>query len=547
MLLSSPKEGNLRDVRILIKGAGDLATGVAYRLYRRGARLLMTELPRPLAVRRTVSFSEAVFDGRQEVQGVRAVRAATLAEAEAAQDLGEIPVMVDPQASVRRSWQPQVVVDATIAKRNPGTSINDAPVVIALGPGFSAGVDCQAVVETNRGPNLGRPIYSGAAEPNTGEPGPVLGVTYERVVRSPATGVFRALTGIGAFARRAEVLGEVETAPGQTSPVVALIEGVVRGLIRDGSPVETGMKIGDIDPRGDESLCYAISDKALAIGDGVIVAIERLLPGGGEPGPTDETGPDLFARAREILENSGRAAMLVLVEGPAAGKRLLLTGVLDGAVGCEALWHPAAPDDGELRRMGEAAAAGLLEGRRAPGLAEIAPGSRAYLEALETPPTMLVLGGGHISVPLVQMARMLEYRVILIEDRPAFAGQSRFPGADQVICDDFAAGIDRVQIDRNTFAVIVTRGHRHDRVCLEKLLRAEAPYIGMIGSRRRVIALKKELLESDPSLGGLDRLYAPIGLDIGAEGPAEIALSILAEVTAVRRGASGGFLRREKP
>ncbi len=182
-------------VLVLVKGAGDLATGVAHRLYRSGFRVLMTELAQPTVVRRTVSFAEAIYEGRQEVEGVVCRLASGLEEARAVLERGEIPALIDPAAEIALQLRPQVVVDAIMAKRNCGTRITDAPVVIGLGPGFTAGSDVHAVVETNRGHDLGRVILQGAAEPDTGIPAPISGFAAERLVRSPADGVFASQPG----------------------------------------------------------------------------------------------------------------------------------------------------------------------------------------------------------------------------------------------------------------------------------------------------------------------------------------------------------------
>lgn len=256
---------------VLIKGAGDLATGVAHRLFRCGIQLCMTEIAQPTVVRRTVSFAEAVFEGSQSVEGVTARLARDAREASEVIGRGEIPVIIDPDAREGLSLQPQVLVDAIIAKGNTGTSISDAPIVIGLGPGFTAGEDVHAVVETNRGHNLGRVLLAGSAEPNTGVPGPVAGYAGERLLRAPATGVFVPIVKILSLVQAGQVLGYVDK-----QPVTAQINGLLRGLIREGLQVKQGMKIGDIDPRSSEDYGYTISDKARAIGGGVLEAILYL-------------------------------------------------------------------------------------------------------------------------------------------------------------------------------------------------------------------------------------------------------------------------------
>ena len=261
----------LKDLIVLIKGAGDLATGVAFRLHRAGMRVVMTEIPQPTAIRRAVAFAEAVYEGTHTVEGITARRVEGLGEIQAAWERGEIPVVVDPKARIRELLKPDVVIDAIIAKRNTGTRITDAPVVIALGPGFTAGVDCHAVIETNRGHYLGRVILKGSAQPNTGVPGEIGGESEKRVIRSPADGVFNALRTIGDFVEEGEVVAQVNG-----EPVRARLKGVLRGILHPGLSVRKGMKVGDVDPRGVREHCFTISDKSLAVAGGVLEAILML-------------------------------------------------------------------------------------------------------------------------------------------------------------------------------------------------------------------------------------------------------------------------------
>lgn len=260
------------DDLVVIKGAGDLATGVAYRLRRAGFPVVMTEIAQPTVVRRTVSFAQAVFDGTAEVEGMRACLVATTEEALALARRHEVAVIVDPQASVIQALQPSIVVDAIVAKRNTGTHIDDAPAVIALGPGFHADRDAHAVIETNRGHRLGRVIWNGEAEPDTGIPGLVDGHGADRVLRAPASGTFLGIRDIGDHVAKDDVVGYVET-----RPVVAPFDGCLRGLIHSDVHVHRAMKIGDVDPRATVEHCFTISDKALAIGGGVLEAAMYLL------------------------------------------------------------------------------------------------------------------------------------------------------------------------------------------------------------------------------------------------------------------------------
>lgn len=260
-------------IRVLVRGGGDLASGIAWRLYQCGFRVLITEVSRPLSVRRKVSFCEAVYDGEAVVEGIRAVRVGSVEEAPACWGRGEIPVLVDPDCKSRESMRPEVLVDAIIAKKNLGTSLQDAPLVIAVGPGFEAGRDAHYVVESNRGHRLGRLLSSGSAEPNTGVPGPVMGITTDRVLRAPADGVWQNTLNIGDLVKPGDRIGEVAG-----RAVTAKISGVIRGLIRKGIQVEQDLKIGDIDPRGNVADCFTISEKALAIAGGVLEGILRRHP-----------------------------------------------------------------------------------------------------------------------------------------------------------------------------------------------------------------------------------------------------------------------------
>ena len=255
-------------MQILIRGAGDIATGIALRLYRAGMKVAMTDLPRPTAIRRTVCFSQAILYGTWTVEGVTARYVETVREIPTAWSAGEVPVLVDPDCVCRTSLKPDAVVDAVLAKRNLGTQITDAPVVIGVGPGFTAGKDCHAVVETMCGHTLGRTIYRGSALPNTAVPGLIGGFAGERVLRAPADGVFHQLVDIGASVEAGDIVATVD---GQ--PMSCTISGVLRGILPDGITVFRGMKAGDVDPRGDKANCTTASDKALAVGGGVLEAV----------------------------------------------------------------------------------------------------------------------------------------------------------------------------------------------------------------------------------------------------------------------------------
>jgi xanthine dehydrogenase accessory factor len=241
----------------------------------------MTETAQPSCVRRTVAFSRAVTEGEARVEDLTARLAHDRRDIYAALAGGHIPVIVDPDAAVTRSLRPVVIIDAIIAKRNTGTAITDAPLVIGVGPGFTAGVDCHYAVETQRGHRLGRVITARDspphAEPNTGIPGPIGGYTSERLLRAPAAGVWRPRAAIADQVAAGALVAAVRTTSGEELPVYARITGVVRGLLPDGYPVTPRFKCGDIDPRCDRNACYTVSDKALAIAGGVLEAICRRI------------------------------------------------------------------------------------------------------------------------------------------------------------------------------------------------------------------------------------------------------------------------------
>ena len=270
---------------IVVRGAGDLATGTIHRLKKAGFRLLVLEAEHPAAIRRQVALSEAVYVGSARVEDVEAVRMdVELAEKKNRKELLEqemeriwkkdgVPVLVDPAGLSIAVLRPAVVVDAILAKKNLGTTKEMAPLVIALGPGFTAGEDVDVVIETKRGHNLGRVIRSGSAVPNTGIPGIIGGYGKERVMHAQAEGILRNAASIGDIVEAGAVIAEIETENGMV-PVEASLSGLLRGLIRDGYPVTKGFKIADIDPRKEElQNCFTISDKARCIAGSVLEVI----------------------------------------------------------------------------------------------------------------------------------------------------------------------------------------------------------------------------------------------------------------------------------
>jgi xanthine dehydrogenase accessory factor len=263
---------SISELIVLIRGGGEMATGIAHRLHRCHMRVLITEIIMPTSVRRNVAFAEAVYEGAQTIEGVEAVRAASCDEAYMAWKRNQIPVFVDPEASIREILKPAVVVDAIMAKKNGVARLTDAPLVIGVGPGFTAGFNVHAVVESNRGHHLGRVIWDGAAESDTGIPASVDGYTASRVLRVPQSGIFNALRAIGDVIAIGEPVANVN---GEL--IKAEISGQIRGLLRNGIQVQQGIKAGDIDPRGERGYCDSISDKSRAIAGGVLEAVLHSL------------------------------------------------------------------------------------------------------------------------------------------------------------------------------------------------------------------------------------------------------------------------------
>lgn len=259
---------------VLIRGAGDLATGIAWRLWQAHFDIVMTDLPRPTAIRRTVAFSTALENIEMTVEGVTAVACATPNQVLEATKRRRVAVLPDPDCKLALQLRPDVVVDAILAKRNLGTRIDDAPLVIGVGPGFCAGQDCHYVIETQRGHDLGRVIEEGPAAPNSGIPGNIGGYTSERILRAPAAGVFHPLAAIGDLVQAGQTVAEVNG-----TPLTAPIAGMVRGMLAEGVEVTPGFKCGDVDPRGEKASYTTISDKARAIGGGVLEAILRRYGG----------------------------------------------------------------------------------------------------------------------------------------------------------------------------------------------------------------------------------------------------------------------------
>lgn len=251
---------------VVVRGGGDLATGIIYRLWKVGCSVLVLETRLPLVVRRTVAAASAVFDGSIQIEDMKAVLINSLEKFE--KNSREVQVLIDPEGASIKKLKPDIVVDAIMAKQNLGTDKSMAPLVIAIGPGFSAPQDVHAVIETKRGHTLGRVITDGGAIPNTGVPGMIKGYTTERLLRAPADGLLAPLRKIGDEVSAGELIGRVNGLE-----VRSQLDGVLRGLIHPSVPVTKGLKIGDVDPRGDPSHCWTITDKALAVAGGVLEVI----------------------------------------------------------------------------------------------------------------------------------------------------------------------------------------------------------------------------------------------------------------------------------
>lgn len=348
---------------VVIRGAGDIASGIALRLFRAGMRVVMCDLPVPTSIRRTVCFSEAIRLGETSVEGVRGVLCATPAAARAAAEAGVVAVLADPEAACARELSPDVLVDAILAKRNLGTTRDMAPVVVGVGPGFTAPVDCDAAVETMRGHYLGRVYYEGSPLPNTAVPGLIGGYAGERVMRAPADGVFEPCVEIGAEVRAGDVCATVAG-----EPMRATIDGVVRGLLQAGVRVTVGMKSGDVDPRCRPEYIRTVSDKASAVGGGVLEAIlalsgERVAGAEKDGSPVNGSLSDggfVSALAEELA--AGRSvglATLLATRGSmprheGARMAVLASGAQVGTVGGGAIERLATERADAARRSGAA-------------------------------------------------------------------------------------------------------------------------------------------------------------------------------------------------
>ncbi len=609
---------------VVIRGAGDIATGVALRLHRAGMRVVMCDLPTPTSIRRTVCFSEAIRLGETRVEGVRGVLCADAATARAVARAGDVAVLVDPDASCVAELAPDALVDAILAKRNLGTRRGMAPVVVGVGPGFTAPVDCDAAVETMRGHYLGRVYYQGSPLPNTAVPGLIGGYAGERVMRAPADGVFEPCVEIGATVRAGDVCARVAG-----EPMRATIDGVVRGLLQAGVRVTAGMKSGDVDPRCHPEYIETSSDKALAVGGGVLEAILALSGGAaGDRGEKNDapalgdtfsdqgfvsTLRDELAAGRRValaslLATRGSmprhegARLAVLEDGRVLGTvgggnvervaesraRALLAGEKDvqlpdasaaetdrspHALALEWLTRDAndmacggdallavrmlTPDDlptleALLDALGSRGAATLEElwaDPSAPVLrvatdARLAPraswdeASATYREPVMASATCHVFGAGHVGTALVPLAASIGYRVAVYDDRPEAADPARLPSATSVSCGSFADLAAAARIGAHDAVVVLTHGHAADETVLLAVLAREAQpaYVGCIGSRRKAAFARARLEAAGIPAERVASVHLPIGEDILAVTPQEIAVSIAAQLIRCRAG-----------
>lgn len=519
---------------VVIRGAGDIASGIALRLFRAGMQVVMCDLAVPTSIRRTVCFSEAIRLGETRVEGVRGVLCADVPSARAAAATGDVAVLVDPEAACVRELAPDALVDAILAKRNLGTTRDMAPVVIGVGPGFTAREDCDAAVETMRGHYLGRVYYEGSPIPNTAVPGLIGGYAGERVMRAPADGAFEPCMEIGAQVAAGDVCATVAG-----EPMRATIDGVVRGLLQAGVPVHRGMKCGDVDPRCHPEYIESASDKALAVGGGVLEAILAL---------SGEKDGRVEKNARPVNGSlSDEAFVSVLVAELAAGRRVGLASLLatsgsmprhegarlavlsneallgtvgGGAIERLAIERARSVQAGgaptlEWYHTGDAMACGgdallavraltaddlpvLLAvrdalqrdelvcvserwaGAAAPTI-EVGPAARlsaptwddaraTYREPVAAPSRLHVFGAGHVGAALVGLATQAGFEVHVYDDRPELATRERLPQAVTVTCGAFDELAAGAAIGRRDSVVVLTHGHAHDETVLLAVL-----------------------------------------------------------------------------
>jgi len=507
-----------RDIAI-VRGGGDVASGVIQKLHRAGFRVLVLETANPTSIRRTVCFSEAVYLGKITLEDSVAVLAKNKDEIIKAWAENKVPVAIDPNGDYINIIKPLIVVDAIIAKRNTGMNKNLAPITVAVGPGFVAGKDVDVVIESNRGHNLGRLIFEGMAEPNTKTPGKIEGVTWERVLYSPCEGTFKTQHNIGDIVQKGQVIAKVND-----ENVVSKIDGLLRGILRDNTYVTADFKVGDVDPRIDQpNNCYTISDKARAIGGGVLEAVlieKREKYNAGNGLDAVKVGVEMnFFKLLKQTDKSKENIVFTIVSGNNAGSKALMS---DGEI---VFSNNENIDWNKIENA-------ISENRNSRLITF--EGDKIYADFMHQSNKVIICGAGHVSIAVIKMCRILDIPVTVIDDRLSFANSAAAAGADNVICEPFEDALSKIEGDKGTFFIIVTRGHRYDEICLENIIKKENAYIGMIGSKLRVEKVLNYLEEKGIEREKLGNVHTPIGLKIGAETPAEIAVSIMAEIIEVK-------------
>ena len=598
---------------VVIRGAGDIASGIALRLFRAGMQVVMCDLAVPTSIRRTVCFSEAIRLGEVCVEDVRGVLCESAESARGVVSAGNVAVLVDPAASCVEELRPDALVDAILAKRNLGTTRDMAPVVVGVGPGFTAQVDCDAAVETMRGHYLGRVYYEGSPIPNTAVPGLIGGYAGERVMRAPADGVFEPCVEIGAQVKAGDVCATVDG-----EPMCATIDGVVRGLLQAGVPVRRGMKSGDVDPRCHSEYIRSSSDKALAVGGGVLEAILSLSGALRGPGGMRENDAsteknvalahvsgsnfsdvslvdaifDELAAARAVglasllatrgsmprhegarlavtadgrlLGTVGGGAMEQIAieraraarDGAASSLEWVTSSRSDMACGGDALLavRTLAPDDlpvllalkqvlesGGTAMLGEdwsdpSAPVMTMAEDTCPSSVRWDEASGIYRESIVSPSRLHVFGAGHVGAALVGMSAAAGFACHVYDDRPELAAPERLPQAASVTRGSFDGLAAAASIGPRDFVVVLTHGHVHDETVLLAVLtrNVQPAYVGCIGSLRKSALAREHLVAAGVSQERVDAVAMPIGEAIGAVTPAEIAVSILAQLVSRR-------------
>lgn len=546
-----------------MRGGGDIATGTICRLHHCGYKLLVLETENPTAIRRTVALSEAVHDGLKTVEGVTAERIETIEECAASWARDRVPLLVDPAAACLPKVNLIALIDAIVAKKNCGTTKNMAPITIGLGPGFYGGKDVHAVIETARGHQLGRTIYSGSPLANSGIPGTIGGYTKERVLYAPHAGTIKVLQDIGSRVTKGEVVARIGL-----SELVAPITGLVRGMIRNHSRVAEGFKIGDIDPRIDEEEnCYTISDKARCISGGVLEALLFLSkrPGHLHRISQDSSGYAMEATMEatmevkvisalsECLRTDKPAALVTVVAttGSAPGKPGALMvvhgdGRTIGTVGGGSLEHKITIEAVQCIGLGKSKEVSYdLQADAELGMS--CGGSvRAFIRVFKAAPQLIIIGAGHIGLELYKIGRLQGFQIVVFDERPELASRERFPEAKRIVVDDLPARLQEYELHSDCYVTIATSSHDIDCLALEAVIESDASYIGMIGSSNKIRKIFEYLLAQGVPRERVEKVFAPMGLNIASIRPEEIAIAIIGEILLVKNNGSPEHMRAVK-